>query len=192
MSCLRASCLTALVGLTLLGTLSSGCRDRRFVDPDGRDRDHAPAKNDDLAAELRDISLKEVVGAVGGVTVREAPAVLERWLAAGPTAVLLPTWPRRADGALDLDRAPIAAISVEGEVSRATKSSCGDVTAVFAGASGPAVKMKLTIPATSRTCRDPSLDRRLHDHDAIRALHDAIAAARVPVAVPPPVLANAN
>ncbi|GAC1351140.1 MAG: hypothetical protein NVS3B20_00990 [Polyangiales bacterium] len=157
------------------------------VDPDGVN--HDPPSAHDVAEKLREVSLKDVVGAVAGVSVHDAPAVLESWLRASGAAGLeaLSMWPTRQDGGIDLDRAPVSAIEVEGELSPGKRSNCGQVVVVFAGNHGPAMRFKLKVPSTSQACRGTDHIVRLHDLSAMAALREAIAAGRVTVDAPQPV-----
>ena len=175
----------ALVSLALSSLIAfalGGCGEGKDgIDPDGRTPSTAEARAG-VHARLADVQLKEVVAAVAGVPVHDAPMLLERWLrASGPRGVaLLARWPRRADASLDLERPPLVATSIDGEVVRMGKSRCGEVAVVFAAASAPAIRLRLDIPATSRTCRAATRNERLDEGEAIGALAEAIASARVP------------
>lgn len=172
-----------LFALTASGAIGCG-DDKDPVDPDSHAR---PTAEDRAAVELavRDLALTDVVAAAAGVTAREAPAVLERWLQhEGDRArPLLERWPRRADGALDLTRAPVRPTHVDGSLFPG-KSRCGEVVVIFRGDAPPSLRLKLDVPGTSRLCRHTTTTF-LHDRDALSALSDAIAAGRVPDSLPP-------
>ena len=157
------------------------------VDPDGR---HRPTEDDRAAAEarVREIPLRDVVAAAAGVPLREAPIVLARWLSeAGPRAeALLARWPRKSDGALDLERPPVSATAVDADLALESKSRCGEVKVIFRGATPPALRLRLPIPSTARACREARREARLHDGEALSALGEAIKAASVPDLDPPP------
>jgi hypothetical protein len=174
----------ALLALVSIG--GSGCREEHpDDDPDSHDRPEGRAA---FEARLREVSLQEVVAAVGAVPVRDAPRLLATWLeAAGPSArVVLAAWPRRADGLLDLARGPLVARAVEGTIeanggsAKTSNSRCGDVAVIFRGLTAPSFRLRLAVPATSRTCRRAVASARIEDDEALVALREAIAAAKVP------------
>jgi hypothetical protein len=161
--------------LALLSLTTPGCMaPERPYDPDGHDHDDAP-----IAAT--DLSLAEVVGAAAGVPKGESAAVLERWLSASPEAAeLVERWPRDGSGRLDLDRAPVALSAIDASIGPGSKSRCGDVNIVFHGAVGPALRLRLAVPATTPACRGRSRATALHGRSALPLAQAAIADARVP------------
>ena len=172
----------AAFALTIAGTWTGACAAHdEAIDPDGRSR-RSSEERAAIDARVREVPLKSVVAAVAGVPVRDAPATLARWLHdAGPSASpLLAHWPRRDDGALDLDRPPVLASSIDGEIAPRGKSRCGLLAVVFRGEGGPAIRFHLEIPATAAICRAVHGDAWIHDADALSALDDAIRAASVP------------
>lgn len=165
------------MGLAVALAASACTESDRPVDPDGRDEHRAAASSDDP----RSIPLKDVVGAVAGVPVPDAAPVLERWLERAPDAApLLASWPRSHDGRLDLDRAPVALTSVDASIAPGLRTRCGEVTTIFTGLRGPALRLRLTIPATTPRCRGRSRASHLHGPEAVPLLRAAIAYARVP------------
>jgi hypothetical protein len=170
----------ATFALTIAGALGCAVHDEA-IDPDGRAH---PTREERAAADarVREVSLRAVVAAVAGVPAREAPETLARWLHdAGPGAwPLLARWPRRDDGALDLDRAPVLASTIEGEIAPRGKSRCGRLAVVFRGDDAPALRFRLEVPATSAACRGAKRDVWIRDAEALPALDDAIRAASVP------------
>ena len=171
-----------VISIALVAALGlAGCYERETAgDPDR----HEHAVREDRAAfeaRLRAVSLPSVVAAVAGTTVRDAPVTLEQWLTREPdAATLLRAWPRAADGALDLRRAPVSASSVSGTVAPGGSSRCGEVVVVFRGAAGPSLRFRLPLPATSRTCRAARNGAPLRDGEALDALNEAIAGGIVP------------
>jgi hypothetical protein len=176
-----------VASLVVVACALAGCgAPDRAVDPDGHDYE-ARAQSAPLPA----VAIDEVVGAVGGVSQREAARTLERWLHASAAGDrLLATWPRNGDGTLDLERSPVRVSQIDASVGPGSKSKCGDITVVFTGEARIALRMRLTIPATAKSCRGLIRASRVTDGEAGPLLRAAIADARVPDEIETPAVAQ--
>jgi hypothetical protein len=132
-----------------------GCNDPRApIDPDGR-------RPRDLAGEaaasrtrLRAVHLGSLLSASAGVTLEEAPVVLESWLEVTALGrALLARWPRTPAGTLDLDHAPVVTREVRASLDHASRTRCGEMQVILRGASPPSVRVRVPLPTTSRACR---------------------------------------
>ena len=176
--------LGVALGCTLIAAASGvGCDDPRApIDPDGRRPRDLADEAATAQARLGAAHLGALLAATAGVTVEEAPGVLERWLGrSAPGRTLLARWARTSTGELDLDHAPVAAHEVRASLDHPSRAQCGEMLVLLRGAGPPSVRVRLPLPASTRACRAArthGLDAALEGPAVFDALDEAIAAGR--------------
>jgi phage-related tail fiber protein len=183
----RGSSLLLLAACTACAA-ALGCDEAgAALDPDDPTRLDHSGEGAAVESRLAQLKLGPLVAASAGVTAREAPAVLATWLSASAAGrALLSRWPRDREGALDLDRAPLVArevrVAIEGGApardAAPSRSSarCGEVAVLLTGLAPPAVRVRVPLPPTARTCRGARADATLEGTAALDALDEAVAA----------------